>query len=67
VRRDDRSDVGHLLDARRVRTHQPLERAEMACERERGGLAHFANPEPEEQTWQRRVLAALDGGDEIRG
>ena len=32
-----------------------LERAEMARERQRRGLAHFADPEPEKQPRQRRV------------
>src|SRR5689334_15009920 len=67
VRRNDRSDVRHLLDGGLVSLHQTLEGAEMAGEREGRGLAHFPNAEPVEQARQRGATAALDGSDEIGG
>ena len=52
--------------ARSSRLISALERAEMARQRERGGLTHVADAEPVQQARQRRALALLDGRDEIR-
>ena len=67
VRCNHRSDVRNLLDGELVGAHQPLERAEMPRESERGGLADLADAESVEQPRQRGALALLDGRQEIGG
>src|SRR5215469_688609 len=42
-----------------------LERAEMACQRERRGFADLADAERIQEARQCRAAAAVDGGDEI--
>src|SRR2546423_6650209 len=67
VRGDHRAHVGNLPDRTLVRARQPLQRAEVPRQRERGRLAHFADTEPVQQPRQRRVLALLDGRQQVGG
>ncbi len=67
MRRDHGPDVGHLLDRALVGTHQPLERAEVPREGERGRLADVADTEPVQQSRQGRLLALLDRRQQVRG
>ena len=58
VRRNHRPHVGNLLDRALVSIHQPLERAEVPRQRQRGRLAHVADTEPVQQPRQRREIQA---------
>src|SRR5262245_25016120 len=61
------ADVTHLLQLLLARVHDALERAEVLGQGARRGLAHLPDAERDQDLRQRRLLRALQLGEEILG